>query len=41
MKLILVEVSAPSRVHVTPQEIADALAKLLPDGTSIKLRVRA
>lgn len=41
MKLILVEVHAPARIHATPQEIADAIAKLLPQGASIKVRIRA
>lgn len=40
MKLI-VEVDAPARVHATPQEIADALAKLMPDGTRLTVRIRA
>jgi hypothetical protein len=41
MKTIVVEVRAPVRVHASPQEIANAVAKVLPEGTKLTVRVRA
>ena len=41
MKTIIVEVRAPVRVHATPQEIANAVAKVMPDGTHLTVRIRA